>query len=185
MCILRAIVLLFLICSIAHAGSVPTLTSPLQGNFLSRYVTSSFGDDWNNTWWCSYIKKHTGIDVYAQVGENVYAAYDGYVRRAKLDSTNGGYVSIDHGPAHTFNLVTTYWHILPSVSENTWVVVGQKIGTIADLGDDTHFHFSTYEGGYTNPTSYAGSLPQVSCNGYPPFPSAFKNPTIYTYYNHN
>lgn len=182
--IVHTFVLTLLIFANAQAAGVPTLTSPLQGNFLNRTINSGFGDNWNNTYWCGYIKKHTGIDVSAFTGENVYAAYDGYVRRARLDSTWGGYVSIDHGPAHTFNLVTTYWHIVPTVSEGTWVGTGDKVGEIANLGSQTHFHFSTYEGGYNPPTSYAGSLPQTSCNGYPAFPSLFKNPMIYNYYNH-
>ncbi|OGG61261.1 hypothetical protein A3C87_01540 [Candidatus Kaiserbacteria bacterium RIFCSPHIGHO2_02_FULL_49_34] len=169
--------------SAVHADPVPTLSSPLQGNILSRTITSHFGDNWNNTYCGGYIKKHTGIDVYANSNENVYAAYSGYVRKAQLDATWGGYVSVDHGPASTFNLVTTYWHVIPSVSAGTWVGTGQKIGTVADLGSGTHLHFSTFEAGWMDVVAYAGALPQTNCGGYPAFPSYFKNPTNYTYTN--
>lgn len=169
--------------SAAQADPVPTLSSPVQGNILTRTVVSPFGVDWNNTYWCGLIKKHTGLDVQASVGESIYAAYDGFVRVAKLDAEWGGYVSLDHGPAHTFNLVTTYWHITPSVSAGTWVTKGQKVGTVVYLATGTHFHFSTYEAAYSSPAAFAGSLPQTTCSGYPAFPSYFKSPTSYSYTN--
>lgn len=165
-------------------ASAYTLMSPLSGDIKTRQVNLAFGSNWINT--CGgYIKKHSGVDVQAYSGTNVYAAYDGYVKVAQLDATWGGWVTIDHGPTHTFNLTTVYWHVIPSISPNTWVSKGQKIGVIADLGTSTHFHFGIRQAQYSN-VSNAGGLPQTDCGGYPSFPEYFMDPMSFSYeYNYN
>lgn len=164
--------------STAHAWK---LQSPMSGNIASRTVTLPFGGNWVNSCGGS-IKKHAGVDVTAYVGEPIYAAYDGYVRVASSDPTWVGWVTIDHGPAHTFLLTTVYWHIVPTVSKNTWVGKGQLIGYVGYLSSGTHFHFGVREAGYSN-TSNAGALPQTYCGGYPAFPEHFIDPMSLNYDN--
>lgn len=158
-----------------------SLMSPTSGNIKTRGVNLAFGSSWIS--YCGgYIKKHTGVDVQASKGEKIYATYDGYVVAAQLDATWGGWVTIDHGPTHTFNLTSVYWHVIPSVSVNTWVLKGQQIGTVADLGLSTHLHFGLREAAYSN-VSNAGALPQTNCDGYPAFQEYFVNPWSLNYEN--
>lgn len=175
-------ILLFgLLVSASSSAAVYSLMSPTSGNIKARTVNLPFGDNWVS-YGCGYIKKHAGVDVQATKGQKIYSAYDGYVRVAQLDATWGGWVTVDHGPGHTFNLTSVYWHIVPIVSANTWVSKGQQIGTVADLGPTTHFHFGLREASYSN-TSNAGALPQINCDGYPAFQEYFVNPWLLNYEN--
>lgn len=62
---------------------------------------------------------------------------------------------------------------------------GQVIGKIADLGNNTHFHFGVRKASYSN-VANAGGLPQTNCGGYPAFPEYFINPMSLKYeYNYN
>lgn len=161
-----------------------TLMSPTAGDIKSRTVTLPFGGNWVNSCEGS-IKKHSGVDIRASKGEKIYAAYDGIVKVAKLDAAWGGWVTIDHGPTHTFNLTTVYWHIIPSVVAGSWIGQGQLIGKVADLGNNTHFHFGVRKAAYSN-VANAGGLPQTNCGGYPAFPEYFINPMSLKYeYNYN
>lgn len=165
----------------SNQSSAYSLMSPTSGNIKTRTVNLVFGGNWITS--CGgYIKKHTGVDVQATKGEKIYAVFDGYVQVAQLDATWGGWVTVDHGPAHTFNLTSVYWHVIPSVSPNTWVLKGQQIGTVADLGISTHFHLGLREAYYSN-VSNAGALPQTNCDGYPAFQEYFINPWSLNYEN--
>lgn len=172
---------LFISVSSASAWS---LLSPLSGDINNRTVTSSFGDNWIES--CGgYTKKHAGLDVYASVGEPVYAADDGLVRIAQTHAQWVGYVAIDHSFAKTYPLTTVYWHISPIVSANTYVTKGTLLGYVGYLSTGTHFHFGVREGWYSY-ISYAGSLPQTNCGGYPAFPELFIDPESINYeYNNN
>ena len=55
------------------------------------------------------------------------------------------------------------------------VTKGQKIATVADLGDNTHLHFGIRENAYSN-ISNRGALPQTDCGGDPAFPEYFIDP---------
>lgn len=177
----QTICLFLALFSSATSAANYSLMSPMSGNIKNRQVNLAFGSTWVNS--CAgYMKRHAGVDLRAIRGEKVYAAFDGWVRASQLDASWGGWVTIDHAPAHTFLLTSVYWHIIPSVSVNTWVSKGQQIGTIADLGSSTHFHFGLREASYSN-VSNAGALPQASCGGYPAFQEYFINPWSLSYEN--
>ncbi len=160
-----------------------SLMSPLSGNIKNRGLNQAFGVPWSTGITCGgYVKIHNGVDVQAVHGESVYAVFDGYVRAASLDPTWGGWVTLDHGPLHTFLMTTVYWHIIPTVSANTFVAKGQLIGHVADLGSSTHFHLGIRLANYDN-TSNSGALPQTNCGGYPAFAASFVNPWNYTFEN--
>ena len=169
----------------AYASGINDMTSPLQGQWTQRVVTHPFGVTWagtpsqcqNLTW------KHAGTDVQASVAETVYAAESGVVRVALSNAQWGGWVTIEHTPPGQSPFTTVYWHVSPSVSQGQWVAEGQAIGSIANLGSNTHFHFGVRVGSYNN-TSNRGALPDsAGCPSFPPFPENFINPLSLSYHN--
>jgi murein DD-endopeptidase MepM/ murein hydrolase activator NlpD len=159
--------------SISHQLS--DLRWPLKGALNDISITLEFGEDWSFGECPPGVqKKHAGLDVSAYVDEMLYASENGVVKVAKLDSSWGGYVTVEHSSSNP-NFTTTYWHVIPSVSVGDLVTKGQQIGTIADLGNNTHFHFGLRMGSYSN-TSNRGALPKNNCDGDPAFPENFINP---------
>ncbi|MDO5760443.1 MAG: M23 family metallopeptidase [Bacteroidota bacterium] len=94
--------------------------------------TSSYGWRWG--------RAHTGVDIALDVGDTIYAAFDGVVRVSKYNGGYGNMVLI----RHYNNLETLYGHM--SVLK---VKVGQKVkaGDVIGLGGSTgrstgpHLHF--------------------------------------------
>jgi len=130
----------------------------------STYVGGSF--QWplpasNNVVTCRYgmrthpitgvYKLHSGVDLRATSGTNVYAANSGTVTRATYSSAYGNYVMIDHGGG----VVTLYGHMKKlAVSKGQTVRRGQVIGYVGSTGYSTapHLHFEIIKNGkYTNP----------------------------------
>lgn len=155
----------------------------LNGTFNTAKITTRFGSDWVDRDSCyGLIKKHVGIDYtdssYAYAGAVVKAADSGYVKVAKLDPQWGGYVVIEHHQCWT----TVYWHVIPKVSQGSYVTQGQQIGTVANLTQisggryGTHLHFGFRAKPYNDPISKAGALPQKACSPYPASPEYFVNP---------
>lgn len=144
-----------------------------------RPVNLAFGDDWVDD--CGgLVKFHAGTDLEANEGELVFAAHGGVVA-AVVDATDQGW-----GKAVTLlnnegeNFTTVYWHIVPSVIQSQRVSRGDPIGTVADLGTRTHFHFGVRLAEYSN-ISNRGALPQQPCGGDPQFPALFVDPLILEY----
>ena len=130
----------------------------------STYVGGSF--QWplpasNNVVTCRYgmrthpitgvYKLHSGVDLRATSGTNVYAANSGTVTRATYSSAYGNYVMIDHGGG----VVTLYGHMKKlAVSKGQTVRRGQVIGYVGSTGYSTapHLHFEIIKNAkYTNP----------------------------------
>ncbi|MEY2925241.1 MAG: hypothetical protein RLZZ337_1791 [Bacteroidota bacterium] len=103
---------------------------PFQGP-----VTSGYGWRWG--------RMHKGIDIDLDIGDPVFAAFDGVVRIAKYNYGGfGNYVLIRH-----YNgLETIYAHLSESIVErNQTVRAGQIIGFGGSTGRSTgpHLHFET------------------------------------------
>ncbi|MFI3320258.1 MAG: LysM peptidoglycan-binding domain-containing protein [Rikenellaceae bacterium] len=96
------------------------------------YVTSNYG--WRRN------RMHSGIDIKAFVGDNIYAAFDGVVRLAKYYSAYGYCVVIRH-----YNgLETLYAHNSKLlVKPNDHVKAGDVIAFAGNTGRSTgsHLHF--------------------------------------------
>ncbi len=96
------------------------------------YVTSNYG--WRRN------RMHSGIDIKAFVGDNIYAAFDGVVRLAKYYSAYGYCVVIRH-----YNgLETLYAHNSKLlVKPNDHVKAGDVIALAGNTGRSTgsHLHF--------------------------------------------
>lgn len=103
------------------------------------------------------LRLHNGIDIGAETGSSIIAAYQGTVIGAGYNSSMGNYVMIDHGEG----LVTIYMHAsYLCVSEGDIVQTGQLIALVGATGDATgpHLHFTVrLNGNYVNPWNYVSS----------------------------
>jgi murein DD-endopeptidase MepM/ murein hydrolase activator NlpD len=126
----------------------PGWTNPLQASYS---CTSGFGPRWGT--------HHGGLDMALPVGNTVYAASSGIVKRAGATSGFGSAVVIfdpDTG------IYTTYGHIRGasiSVQEGQTVTAGQPIAESGNEGQSTgpHLHFGVgrgFFGAYIDPEAW-------------------------------
>ena len=119
-------------------------------------VSQEFGE---NPSWYPNTNGHNGIDFSVPVGTPVYAAADGVVSLAELDTTtaqdpNRGYgyhIRIQHAN----NFTTIYGHFMDGgllVSTGEHVQAGQTIGQSGNTGFSTgpHLHFEVRTGSGVN-----------------------------------
>ncbi len=95
---------------------------------------------------------HHGLDLDLEVGDPIYAAFDGVVRVSSYNRRGyGKYVVI----RHTNGLETVYGHLSEQrVKPGDWVKAGDMIGLGGNTGRSTgpHLHFETrYQGHSINP----------------------------------
>lgn len=98
---------------------------------------------------------HTGIDIAASMGSNIYAANSGTVVVAGWSSKGyGNYVVIDHGGGKS----TLYAHMSKiKTTKGATVTKGDVIGLVGTTGYSTgpHLHFEILiNGKHTNPMNY-------------------------------
>lgn len=99
---------------------------------------------------------HSGVDLSADTGTAIYAAYGGTVVTSTYSSSAGNYIMIDHGSG----LMTVYMHcskLLVSVGQQ--VSKGETIALVGSTGNSTgpHLHFSVrLNGSYVDPKPYIG-----------------------------
>lgn len=178
--------IVFLTCGInqpSYAWIPSDLKWPLPGLPDESWITSGFGDHWQNSYCNGRRQLHTAIDLtlnFAPVGNQpVYAIWSGkVVAYVSLYGTNSykSFITISHGT--TSNPWTaTYHHINPMVHTGATVKYGQKIGTVvASNPGGAHLHLGVRDKAYSN-TANRGRLPEgVSCNFDPAFPEYFVDP---------
>lgn len=94
-------------------------------------------------------KEHNGIDLKLNVGDPIYAAFDGKVRVSEHTSKTGGYGNLIV-IRHANGLETYYGHLSEhAVKADELVKAGEIIGYGGDTGRSTgpHLHFETrYQG---------------------------------------
>ena len=122
---------------------------------VSSYITSPYGTRVHPV--TKTVKTHTGIDIGASHGTNIYAAASGTVLVSGWNSGGyGNYVVIDHGGGIT----TLYGHCSTLlVSSGQTVTKGQVIAKVGSTGMSTgpHLHFEVLKNGaHTNPMAYFG-----------------------------
>lgn len=120
---------------------------------VSTVITSPYGTRTHPV--TGRVKRHTGVDIGAGYGTNIYAANSGTVLVAGWNSGGyGNYVVIDHGGGIT----TLYGHCSSlCVSKGQTVTKGQVIAKVGSTGMSTgpHLHFEVLKNGSTtNPMSY-------------------------------
>lgn len=117
-----------------------------------RRISSEYG--WRTHPILGTQQYHNGIDMAADSGTPILAAYNGTVTAAGYSSTMGNYIMINHGDG----LYTIYMHASALyVSKGQEVSRGQKIAAVGSTGRSTgpHLHFSVrVNGEYTSPWNY-------------------------------
>lgn len=95
-------------------------TIPVEGP-----VTSNFGRRGSRRY-------HYGIDIKAQTGDTIYAAFDGKIRVKQYDRRGYGYFVVIR---HINGLETVYGHLSKFlVTENDFVMSGDPIGLAGNTG---------------------------------------------------
>lgn len=122
------------------------LAIPASGSLSSR-----FGSRWG--------RSHTGIDLAANVGTDVYAADNGTVIYSQYNDGGYGYlIQIDHGNG----IITYYGHCSELlVPAGTVVAKGDLIAKVGNTGRSTgaHLHFEVrVNGSPTDPLAYLNGL---------------------------
>lgn len=106
------------------------------------YVTSPYG------YRARFRRMHKGIDLKAQVGDTVRAAFDGKVRLAKFERKGYGYYIVMR---HPNELETVYGHLSKFLVKPDQVVkAGDPIALAGNTGRSfgAHLHFETRFMGY-------------------------------------
>ena len=106
-------------------------TMPVDG-----HMTSNFGRRGSRRY-------HYGVDLKAQTGDTIYAAFDGKVRVKQFERRGYGYYLVIR---HLNGLETVYGHLSKFlVDENDFVKSGQPIGLAGNTGRSygSHLHFET------------------------------------------
>lgn len=122
---------------------------------LKGIITSEFGCRESTSSVVSLY--HTGLDIAANTGTQIFAAHDGRVTLAKSFSTYGNCVIIENG-----DLQTLYAHCSSlDVSEGEKIKKGEKIAKVGMTGNATgpHLHLEVrYEGRFVNPKDVLGEI---------------------------
>lgn len=112
------------------------------------YVTSPYG------YRKRFRRMHKGIDIKANTGDTIYAAFDGRVRLTKFERKGYGYYVVVR---HTNDLETVYGHLSKFLVEpEQYVRAGDPIALAGNTGRSTgsHLHFETRYMGYAiNPAA--------------------------------
>ena len=128
----------------------PVVGTVSKGHSLEVPVFSTTLGDW---------RIHTGIDISAEEGADVFAAADGTVSKVYSDPFFGKTVEI----THSGGIVSRYSNLSAdgiAVKEGDTVKSGAKIGKVGDtslseLADESHLHFElTLDGVSVNPLDY-------------------------------
>lgn len=105
-------------------------TMPFEGRMTSNFGTRG-------------RRYHYGVDLKVQVGDTIYAAFDGKVRMTKYERRGYGYYVVMR---HVNGLETVYGHLSKFlVEEDQFVKTGEPIGLGGNTGRSTgsHLHFET------------------------------------------
>ena len=145
----------------------------------NKTINQRFGELWSE----NAAKRHTGIDIDASEGTDVYAVKDGVISK-KGSLMDGSRRSADWGyyliVAHdNGGWTTAYLHISPisTLEVGTSVRQGELVGRVFH----DHLHFGIRATG-TDMISPRGALPSIlDASGDPAFPEKFVDPTARQY----
>ncbi len=137
-------------CSASKYVISADITIPVNGT-----ISSPFGYRINPV--TKKLSFHTGVDIAADSGTPVYAAYYGIIEKAGKDNVYGNYILINHGNG----IKTFYGHCKTLLSETGDIVKeGTKIAEVGSTGWSTgpHCHFEIRINGVRYNPAYVLSL---------------------------
>ena len=147
--------------TMTSSGSQTTYSGgPFAWPSTSSYITSTYGTRVHPV--TGQVKTHTGLDIGAASGTDIYAAAEGTVLVSGWNAGGyGNYVVIDHGGG----LTTLYAHCSSlNVSAGQKVSRGQVIAKCGSTGMSTgpHLHFEVRQDGKAyNPRKEFPNYPDV------------------------
>lgn len=115
-----------------------SLTEKMVTPVINGKITSKFGTRIHPI--SNELTFHAGIDIAADKGTPIYAAFDGKVIIADYDEWNGNFIKIKHEN----NIVTVYCHCdRLNVKKGDVIRAGEVIGFVGSTGSSTgpHLHF--------------------------------------------
>lgn len=127
---------------------------PVNGEIYKEYSMDSLVYSETLQEWVT----HRGIDIQANISEEVKASASGTVKSIKNDPRYGWSITVEHKDG--FCTIYTCLREANLVGEGDTVEQGQVIGKVGNSGvfesaDGSHLHFEmTKDGGYVNPEMY-------------------------------
>lgn len=126
----------------AIVETLPEFISPVAGYVMKEHSgdTPVFSNTMND------YRPHVGVDVYAPVGDDVFASADGEISNIWEDPMSGNCISI----THSGGAVSIYRNMSPTIPDNVTVgakvTAGEVIGSVGEsslleIADDPHIHF--------------------------------------------
>ena len=121
-------------------GKLPLVVFSCSADFPveTNLITSDFGS--RKDPFSGKEDIHTGIDIAAEEGSDVVAAWPGKIMETGFDDIYGNYIIIEHSN----DFYTKYCHLSKiCVEENEYVLAKEKIGEAGNTGRSTgsHLHF--------------------------------------------
>ncbi len=131
--------------SIASISEIPTNVSVNSYSLNQKMVTPVIGDITSefgvrNHPISNELRFHSGIDIAADTGTPIYAAFSGTIAEVKFDEWNGNYLKIKHDG----NISTVYCHCQKLIVEKGQKIkAGEVVGYVGSTGSSTgpHLHF--------------------------------------------
>ncbi len=115
-----------------------TLTQNMINPVINGRITSEFGSRIHPI--SNELTFHAGIDIAADLGTPIYAAFDGKIFVADYDKWNGNFIKIEHEDG----VMTVYCHCDSlNVKKGENIRAGEVIGYVGSTGSSTgpHLHF--------------------------------------------
>lgn len=111
-----------------------TMAVPVNGVLITPYGLKASEED-------GRLEMHYGIDVAAEAGSPVYAAFSGVVTLIKEHPVYGTTVYLEHSDSR----VTIYGRVdQVKVEEGDWVNRGQELAAVAQSSGQSYLHFEVW-----------------------------------------
>lgn len=138
---------------------------PVEGGILAQVMRRPVRVTSQPGWRASFGRMHRGTDVACNIGDTIYAPFEGVVKCVSYEAKGyGRYIVLGHDG----DMETRYAHLLNSLVEPEEVVVrGQPIGLAGNSGNSTgpHLHFEFRPAGTTGTKGKLGSTGTTGTKG--------------------
>lgn len=144
----------------AKADEVTKMLLPISKcNVLKSYASDMLVYSGTLKHWCT----HTGLDLAAEEGSDVFCALDGTVKSVENDELMGNRITVEHENGY-ITVYASLKNVGDSISKGSKVLRGQSIGTVGtsaseEAEDGAHLHFEVFlNGNSVDPQTYLGDL---------------------------